>query len=40
MRMSKRWIWILVFVLVVAFLVLGGGHWLWAVLLRMHGVHA
>jgi membrane protein implicated in regulation of membrane protease activity len=39
--MSKRWIWILVVVvLLVAFLVFGGGHALWVVLLRMHGVHA
>jgi len=38
--MSKRWIWILVVVLLVAFLVFGGGHALWAMLLRMHGVHA
>jgi hypothetical protein len=38
--MSKRWIWILVFVLLVLFLVLGGGHALWVMLLRMHGVHA
>jgi hypothetical protein len=37
--MSKRWIWILVLVLVVAFLVFGGGHALWVMLLRMHGVH-
>jgi hypothetical protein len=37
--MSKRWVWILVLVLVVAFLLLGGGHALWAMLLRMHGMH-
>jgi hypothetical protein len=40
--MSKRtsWIVILLFVLLVLFLLLGGGHALWAMLLRMHGVHA
>ena len=39
--MSKRssWIVILVVVLVAAFLVFGGGHALWQMLLRMHGVH-
>lgn len=37
--MNKRWIWILVAVLVILFLVLGGGHALWVMLLRMHGVH-
>ena len=37
--MSKRWIWILVVVLLVAFLFFGGGHALWNALLRMHGVH-
>jgi hypothetical protein len=37
--MSKRWIWILVVVALILFLVLGGGHALWAMLLRMHGVH-
>jgi hypothetical protein len=37
--MSKRWIWILVVVLLFAFLVFGGGHALWVLLLRMHGVH-
>lgn len=38
--MSKRWIWILVVVLLLAFLIFGGGHALWVMLLRMHGVHA
>jgi hypothetical protein len=37
--MSKRWIWILVFVVLILFLVFGGGHLLWVALLRMHGVH-
>jgi len=39
--MSKRssWIVILVVVLLAAFLVLGGGHALWVMLLRMHGIH-
>jgi len=37
--MSKRWIWILVLVAVLAFLFLGGGHALWVMLLRMHGIH-
>jgi len=37
--MSKRWIWILVVVLLVAFLIFGGGHALWMMLLRMHGMH-
>lgn len=37
--MSKRWIWIAVVVLVILFLALGGGHALWVMLLRMHGVH-
>ena len=36
--MSKRWIWILVVVLLLRFF-FGGGHALWAMLLRMHGVH-
>ena len=39
--MSKRksWIVILVVVLLVAFFVFGGGHALWQMLLRMHGMH-
>jgi hypothetical protein len=36
--MSKRWIWILVVVVFVVVLVFGGGHALWAMLLRMHGM--
>jgi hypothetical protein len=38
--MSKRWIWIVVVLLLIAFFALGGGHALWAMLLRMHGMHA
>jgi hypothetical protein len=39
--MSKRtsWIVILVIVAVAAFLIFGGGHALWHLLLRMHGMH-
>ena len=39
--MSKRssWIVILVVVAVTAFLAFGGGHALWVMLLRMHGIH-
>jgi hypothetical protein len=37
--MSKRWIWILIVFLLLAFLVFGGGHALWHALLRMHGMH-
>jgi len=37
--MNKRWIWILIVVLLVAFLVFGGGDALWHMLLRMHGMH-
>ena len=39
--MSKRssWIVILVVVVIGAVLVFGGGHALWQMLLRMHGVH-
>jgi hypothetical protein len=38
--MSKRASWILIAVVVIAaaFLVLGGGAWLWNLLLRMHGM--
>jgi hypothetical protein len=40
--MSKKASWILIafVVLVAAFLVLGGGAWLWHLLLRMHGMPA
>ena len=39
--MSKRssWITILVLVVIAAFLIFGGGHALWQMLLRMHGMH-
>jgi len=39
--MSKRSSWIAIFVLVLitAFLILGGGQWLWHAFLRMHGMH-
>lgn len=39
--MSKRSSWVLILVVVVigAFLVFGGGHALWQMLLRMHGMH-
>lgn len=36
--MNKKAMWT-VMVLVVTALVLGGGRWLWHMLLRMHGVH-
>ena len=37
--MNKNTVWALVVVAVVVVLVLGGGRWLWHLLLRMHGVH-
>ena len=39
--MNKRasWIVILVLFLIAAFLLFGGGHALWHLLLRMHGMH-
>jgi len=37
--MNKKAMWTVVVLAVVTALVLGGGRWLWHMLLRMHGVH-
>jgi hypothetical protein len=38
MRKKASYILIAVVVLVAAFLVLGGGTWLWSLFLKMHGM--
>jgi len=37
--MSRKLVWLLLALVVLAFLVFGGGRWLWNQLLIMHGIH-
>lgn len=36
--MNKKTVWAVIFLGVIIALTLGGGRWLWHMLLRMHGV--